>query len=130
MVLRKRVHFVKAKGGEFALKVSVFVNAKHYVERVHIIDRLPPLVKLFDRFSGDTPTKVSEKERRVEWDFEKLEGGETRMLSYIIYSKIGVLGRFALPSTTAIYQRDGKIHESVSNRAFFVAEQTKVESED
>lgn len=123
LVLRKRVHFVKAKGGEFALKVSVFVNAKQYVERVTIVDRLPPLVKIFNRFSGDMPSKVNEKARRIEWNFEKLEAGETRMLNYIIYSKIGVLGKFVLPSSVAMYERDGKMHESQSNRAFFVAEQ-------
>ena len=123
LVLRKRVHFVKAKGGEFALKVSVFVNAKQYVERVTIVDRLPPLVKIFNRFSGDMPHKVNEKARRIEWKFEKLEAGETRMLNYIIYSKIGVLGKFVLPSSVAMYERDGKMHEAQSNRAFFVAEQ-------
>ena len=40
LILRKRISFVKAKGGEFALKVSIFVNAKKYIERVNIIDRL------------------------------------------------------------------------------------------
>lgn len=124
LVLRKRVQFVKAKGGEFALKVSVFVNAKQYVERVSIVDRLPPLVKIFNRFSGDMPSKVDEKTRKIEWNFEKLEAGETRMLNYIIYSKIGVLGKFVLPSSIAIYERDGKMHEAQSNRAFFVAEQS------
>ena len=69
------------------------------------------------------PTRFDEKNRRIEWNFEKLEAGESRVLSYIIYSKIGVLGKFALPSATAIYEREGKIKESESNRAFFVAEQ-------
>ncbi|GAI15113.1 unnamed protein product, partial [marine sediment metagenome] len=50
LVLRKRVTFVKAKGGEFALKVSIFAHAKKYIERVSIIDRLPPLVKVYERF--------------------------------------------------------------------------------
>jgi len=127
LVLRKRVHFVRTKGGEFGLKVSVFVNAKKYVEKVNIIDRLPPLVKIFHRFGGDEPTKVDEKTRRIQWNFEKLEAGETRMLSYIIYSKVGVIGKFALPSTTAVYEKDGKIHEAISNKAFFIAEQRKGE---
>lgn len=125
LILRKRVQFVRAKGGEFGLKVSLFVNAKKYVEKVNIIDRLPPLVKLFHRFGGDEPSKVNEKMRRLEWNFEKLEAGETRMLSYIIYSKVGVIGKFALPSTTAVYEKDGKLHEAISNKAFFVAEQRK-----
>jgi hypothetical protein len=127
LVLKKSVHFVNAKGGEFALKVSVIVKAKNYIERVNIIDRLPSLVKVHERFIGDIPSRVNEAARKIEWDFEKLEAGETRILSYLIYSKVGVLGKFALPSATAIYEKKGKIHESVSNQAFFVAEQINEE---
>ncbi len=123
VVLRKRVSFVKSKGGEFALKVSVIVSAKKYVENVKIVDRLPPLVKIYGRFGSEVPVKIDEKNRRVEWNFPKLEEGEVRAISYIVYSRVGVLGKFALPSATAIYEKDGKVHESISNRAFFIAEQ-------
>ena len=123
LVLKKKVSFVKAKGGEFALKVSIFINAKKYVERVNVIDRFPLLVEVYERFGGDQPSRIDKKNRRLEWNFEKLETGETRILSYIIYSKVGVLGKFALPTATAVYEKDGEIHESESNRAFFVAEQ-------
>ena len=130
LTLRKRVSFVKAKGGEFALKVSIIVNAKKHVERVNIIDRLPSLVKIYERFGGEKPTRINEKTRRIEWDLDKLDEGETRVLSYIIYSKIGVIGKFALPEATAIYEQEGKIHESSSNKAFFIAEQQKGDVEE
>ncbi len=122
IILRKRVNFVRTKGGEFALKVSLFVSAKRYIERVNIIDRLPPLVKLYENYGGEKPTRVDEKNRKLEWNFEKLEAGETRALSYIIFSKVGVLGKFALPTANAIYEKDGEINETDSNRAFFIAE--------
>ena len=125
LVLRKRISFVRAKGGEFALKVSIFVSSKKYVERVNIIDRLPPLVKVHERFGAETPTRVNEQTRRIEWNFEKLEAGEIKTLFYIIYSKVGVLGRFELPTATAVYEKDGEIHETESNKAFFVAEQSR-----
>ncbi len=130
LVLKKKVSFVKAKGGEFALKVSIFLNAKKYVERVNVIDRLPPLVSIYERFGGDKPSKIDQKNRRLEWDFEKLEAGEIRVLSYIIYSKVGILGKFALPTAAAVFERDGEIHETESNRAFFVAEQRKKDVEE
>jgi len=130
LVLRKRVSFVKAKGGEFALKVSIFVNAKKYVERVNVIDRLPPLVDIYERFGGDKPSRIDQKNRRLEWNFEKLEVGEIRVLSYIIYSKIGVLGKFALPTAAAVFERDGQIHETESNKTFFMAEQRKKDVEE
>ena len=125
LVLKKRVSFVNVKGGEFALKISVLINAKKYIEKVTVIDRLPQLTHLHERFGGEVPTRVNEKNRKIEWDFEKLEAGESRMLSYIIYSKIGVVGKFALPKTTAVYERGGEIHESESNRTFFLAEPRK-----
>ncbi len=130
MNLRKKVTFVRAKGGEFALKVSLFVHAKKYIENVQIIDRLPSLVKIYEKFGGETPTKIDEANRRIEWNFEKLEAGEVRVISYIIYSKIGVLGKFALPSATAIFQREGVIKDEESNRAFFIAEQRTKDEED
>ncbi len=122
LVLKKRVSFVKTKGGEFALKVNLVVKAKNYVENVKITDRLPLLVKLYERFGSERPSSVNHKARQMTWNFEKLERGETRVLSYIIYSKVGILGRFVLPSAMAIYERDGKMHEMNSNRAFFVTE--------
>ncbi len=128
--LKKRVRFIRAKGGEFALKVSIVVNARKFVERVNIIDRLPPITKLHERFGGEKPKKIDVHNRRIEWSFDRLQEGETRVISYIIYSKIGVLGKFVLPTTTAIYERDGEVHEAESNQAFFIAEQARKPIED
>ena len=52
IVLKKRVNFVRAKGGEFALKISIIVTAKNYVDRVSVVDKLPPLMKVYERFGG------------------------------------------------------------------------------
>jgi hypothetical protein len=128
--IKKRVTFVRAKGGEFALKVSIIVNARRFVERVNVIDRLPPITKLHERFGGQMPKKVDTKNRRIEWYFDRLQDGEMRVISYIIYSKVGVLGKFELPTATAIYERDGEVHETESNRAFFIADQARKPVED
>ena len=123
--LKKSVQFVNAKGGEFALKVSVIISARKYVDKVRIIERLPPLVKLHERFGGEMPKKVDERTGRLEWNFDRLEAGESRIISYIIYSKVGVLGKFALPTTAAVYEKEGEVHEAESNHAFFVADQIR-----
>jgi len=130
LVLKKRVSFVKTKGGEFALKVSLVIHAKNHLERVNIVDRFPSLVKLHERFGVEKPKRINEKNRRIEWDFDVLEAGEIRIVSYVIYSKIGILGKFALPRATGIYEKDGKIHETQSNKTFFMAEQWKKEEEE
>jgi hypothetical protein len=131
VIIRKKVSYVRAKGGEFALKVTLFLNSRAYVERVNIVDRLPSLMKVYERFGGEKPSRISEEARIIEWDFEKLEQGEIRTLSYIIYSKkIGILGKFALPTAVVIYQKDGKIKESTSNRAYFITEQRRGDIEE
>ena len=122
IVLKKKVSFVHAKGGEFALKVMILVEAKSFFERISIIDRLPYLTKVHERFGGEQPSRIDDKNKRIEWNFERMQPGERRVFSYIIYSKIGVLGKFALPSVTAVYEKEGKVKEAQSNQAFFMLE--------
>ena len=50
-------------------------------------------------------------------------------MNYIIYSKVGVVGKFALPQSTAIYEKDGKIKEAVSNKAFYMSGQRRKDLE-
>ncbi|MDP3966132.1 MAG: hypothetical protein Q8Q04_01225 [archaeon] len=123
LVLRKRVGFLNAKGGEFALKVMISVESKKFIENVKVFDRLPPLVKIYEKFGGELPKRFNKTKKVFEWEFGSLEPGEKRFLSYVIYSRVGVLGRFALPSTFATFTREGKLEEVSSNKAYFLAEQ-------
>jgi hypothetical protein len=123
LYLEKRVSFVRTKGGEFALKVHLSAKAKKFIEKIKIIDKLPPLVKLHHRFGEAEPNKIDETNRRIEWNIESMNKGETRAFSYIIFSRIAVVGRFMLPPAVAVYEREGKIKEASSNRAFFINEQ-------
>jgi len=120
--LNKKVSFVRTKGGQFALKVTLRVTAKKFIERITIIDKLPPLVKLYHRFGIIEPNKIDIENKRIEWNIESLSKDETRILSYIIYSKIGVVGRFELPEAKVIYEQDGKVKEITSNRSFYINE--------
>jgi hypothetical protein len=122
LILKKKVVFVNAKGGEFALKVMILVEAKNFIEKISVIDRLPYLTKVHEKFGGEQPARIDEKNKRMEWNFERMQPGERRVFSYIIYSNIGVLGKFALPPATAIYEREGKVKEAQSNQAFFMLE--------
>jgi hypothetical protein len=130
MLLRKRVSFVRAKGGEFALKISIIVHARKFLERVSIIDKLPALVKLHEKFGVIRPSKIDLANKKLEWNFEKLEEGETRVLTYIVFSRIGIVGKFALPRTTGIFERDGQVKELQSNRTYFMSEQRQFESDE
>lgn len=121
IILDKRVSYVKTKGGEFALKVRIHVKARKYVENVQITDRLPGMTQLYEKF-GIKPDRIDPSTRRLMWDIPRLNAGEERVYSYVIFSKVSVIGRFELPSASAEYQREGKTEQAISNRAFFVAE--------
>jgi len=124
--VQKRVSFVKTKGGEFALRVRLNVKAKKYVEGIQIIDRLPGVTQLYEKF-GVKPDRIDSASRRLFWNIDKLNAGEERVFSYIIYSKMKVVGRFELPAATAIFQREGKTQEVQSNRTFFASEISREE---
>ena len=48
-----------------------------------------------------------------------------RVFTYIIYSKIGVVGKFELPEAKVIYEKGGKVKETTSNKSFYVNEYAK-----
>ncbi|KHO55096.1 MAG: hypothetical protein QT10_C0007G0082 [archaeon GW2011_AR19] len=122
--IKKRVTFVKSKGGEFALKVSLLIDTRKPIENLLIVERIPPVLNLYKKvFGREIPTKIDEKSKKIEWQFKRLEAGEKRMINYVIYSKLGILGKFALPRTAGFYEKDGKLHEASSNQAFFLTEQ-------
>ncbi len=125
IMLRKKVSFVKTKGGEFALKVQIKIKARRYVEKIKITDKLPSIVNLYDKFGAVAPDKIDIENKRLEWDIEALNPKEERIFSYIIYSKIGVVGKFELYPASAVYEKDGDIKNAQSNKAFFINEPEK-----
>lgn len=121
IVLEKKVSFIRTKGGEFALKVRVHVKAKKHADNIQVIDRLPGMTKLYERF-GSKPDKIDLSTGRMFFNIPHLNAGEERVFSYIIFSKVAVVGRFELPAAMAIYEKEGKTLEVNSNRAFFVSD--------
>lgn len=119
LVITKKVGFVKTKTNDFALKVSIHVKARKFVEKVNIYDSLPAIAKLYERF-GEPPTKFNKETGKMQWEIQRMAEGEERVFSYIFYSKINVIGKFELPSATGLYEVQGKLHETKSNRAFFI----------
>ena len=128
VIVQKKVSFVKTKGGEFALKVTLKVKARKFVQKLALYDRLPPMAQLYNQY-GDSPKDFNKASGKLQWDIGYLGDGEERVFSYIIYSKMKVIGKFELPSATAMYEIDGKLHESRSNRAFFINEPSEIREE-
>lgn len=123
LIIKKKINFVKTKDNRFALRVILRVKARKYLEHIKIYDRVPGMASLFEKY-GEPPTEV--KNGRMRWDIRRMAEGEERLYSYIIHSKVNVVGKFELPVATGIYEIDGQVHEARSNRVFFINEPKEV----
>jgi len=119
--VKKRVSMVRTKGGEFALKIKLTVKSRKSAKNVVITDRIPKVMKLYDKFTH-RPDKIDSKKRTLEWEIKHLNAGEERTFTYVVYSKIGLIGRFELPRARATYEIEDKKKESLSNKTYSVAE--------
>jgi hypothetical protein len=119
--IEKRVSYVKTKGGQFALKVTLHVKAKKHTDNIQVIDKLPEMTKLYEKF-GKMPERIDHATRRLFWTIPTLSAGEERVFSYIIYSGLNIVGRFELPNATAVFEQEGKQVEVWSNKAYFAVD--------
>jgi len=120
----KKVSHVRTKGGEFALKVHLHVTAKKHIDNIQITDTLPAMAKLYEG-PGTKPDAVAAGGKKLSWKIPRLNSGETRVFSYIIYSKIQTFGRFELPAAAASFEHDGKLYHILSDKVFFVSDTTE-----
>ncbi|MEK6846599.1 MAG: hypothetical protein AABY16_00360 [Nanoarchaeota archaeon] len=124
VVVKKRVVFVRTKGGEFALKVTLRIKSNKNVSHITLTDRIPGHAKLYNKF-GIPPHRIEESTRKIEWDITHLNAGEERVFTYVIYSKINIVGSFELPSASASFEHDGKKEHVFSNKTYFASETTE-----
>jgi len=126
--LQKRVSFVRSKGGEFALKIRLKAKARSDVEDIKIKDHLPRLTKLYEKF-GTKPDRVDAQTRSIYWHVPRLKKGEERIFTYVIYSKINIVGRFELSAAIARFTKQGKTQEVRSNKTTFAREDVEDKEE-
>ena len=124
LLVEKSVVPVRTSSGQFALKVKLRVKAVGRAANVSLVDRIPGIVQIYEKApSIIKPTKIDSNNRRIQWDVGDMAAGEERAFSYIVYSTVGVVGKFALPQALAVFEKDGQIHEVESNVVYFLAEQ-------
>ena len=121
LVLIKKVSHVRTKGGEFALKLTLHAKAHNNVDSISISDYIPHSMKFFEKF-GSKPDSIDERTRKIMWNIPRLNAGEQRVFSYVIYSKLRVFGKFELPIARASYTHNNKAKHVSSNKALFMAE--------
>jgi len=121
--VRKSVTPVKTKNGEFALRIKLSLMARKSVENVSLVDKVPAIVKIYKKFGMLKPDKIDAESRRIHWHVGDLNAGEERVFTYVVYSKVGIVGKFVLPSALAVFEKEDQIHEVESNKVFFMNEQ-------
>ncbi|HLC31760.1 MAG TPA: hypothetical protein VJK51_03765 [Candidatus Nanoarchaeia archaeon] len=122
VVAEKQVSYVKTKGGEFALKVVLTIRAKKSVDQLVVRDQLPVSTSLYEQF-GTKPDAIAG--RSLQWKIHSLGKGESRVISYIFYSSLRVVGSYGLPPAHVSFVRNGKHEHVSSNSAFFMSETMK-----
>lgn len=127
VVLTKRITKIATKGGEFALKVNLFLKSFIDIKNAKIMDLAPlAMPNIPPKFGPISPTSV--KGRRIEWHVDRMYRGEERIFSYIIYSKLPLIGEITLPKAVAIYQDMlDRSKQTYSNQVFFLAEEKRAE---
>jgi len=123
----KSASHVRTKNSLFALKIKISIKATKDIENVTLIDKVPPIVKIYEKFGMLKPDKIDPESRRLHWHIGDLKAGEERIFTYVIYSKVGVVGKFSLPEALAVFEKDGKIQEVNSNRFYFMSGQVSKE---
>jgi len=123
LVLRKKVTPVRTKGGEFALKITLIARAKKDLSNMVITDRYPYPMQLYEQYSVIKPDNIDKSRRLVEWHIDDMRPGEERVFSYLIFSKIHILGSINIPAALANYKYKNKLKETTSNTIYFLVEE-------
>jgi hypothetical protein len=124
LVIRKKAVRVRSKTGEFAIKIILLIKSRENLNNIFIRDKLPKLAELHERYGTIRPSKIDRERKILEWHIPHLKKGEEQIISYIIYSKVAVLGKFEIPRATARFENmKGEEKKSASNSILFFSEE-------
>ena len=119
----KKAVRVRTKSGAFATKMVLSIKnaGKYDASVIKIIDRLPAFTELVpEKFGTISPTEI--RKHTLIWNVDRLLPNEDIMLSYIVYSKLTIIGKLDIPLAFATYKDiKGNLKESKSNGLSVIA---------
>ena len=121
--VEKKLVKARTKTGHFASKIILHVKNKGpAIKDVKIIERLPPFTELVpERFGTIAPSEI--KKSSIIWNIPEIAGGEEVIVSYIVYSKVSIIGKLTVPPAIVTYQaKNGNLKEQFSNSLYILAE--------
>jgi len=85
--------------GEHTIYIYIKNNTKELLTKVRVIDHVPEIVKLSNKFEAAKPTSIKNKKGgiEIEWKIGNLNPGEERILSYKFRPILKVEGTVKLP---------------------------------
>ena len=119
VVITKRAVKVLTKSGQFASKIILQVkNRGPEIRDVWIIDALPAFTELYEKFGTVKPEKI--EKGMLKWHLSQLTQGEELILSYILYSKVKVLGKLEVPPATIMWIDKKDTHQREDSNTLFI----------
>jgi len=122
VIVSKKAIKIRTKGGELAVKVITVIKnvSGSEVGNIMLVDRLPPTTQLYEKFGTVKPDKA--EKHKLEWKFPSLLPQEEVVVSYILYSKMRMIGTIEIPQATLFFNDiKNKRHSVNSNKLFVMA---------
>lgn len=129
ILIKKKVKKIKARGSDFVIRVTLRIKNKgKEAKNLTVVDFLPHLAKLHEDFQGMKPSKITHNS--ITWKIPKLGKKEEIFLSYIIYSKVEVMGKFIIPKASLSFKdKNKKTVIEKSNESFIYSEVPEIKKE-
>ena len=119
VIVKKKAIKLRTKGDEFAVKVILAVkNIGGTISNVTLTDHLPLSTKLYEKFGSIKPDKI--ESHRLQWNFNNLVPGEEVVVSYIVYSKVGMFGPIHLPEAYFTFTDEKNTRHQVNSGKVYV----------
>jgi len=127
IVIKKSVASIHTRdGGISKLKIVLLVknrsNVRH--EEISLSDRLPKIVEVVeDETHSVYPSKIIEEENKItliRWNINEMEALEERIITYVVRTRLSVLGDFELPTAVVKFKTKKGFYRKVMSNSVMV----------
>jgi len=123
IITKRTFSRIKTSMGGFALKVLLHVKCiRGEAMDVNVTDILPIFASLHEKTANPLPDRKIG--RSMTWHLGNMIKGETKTITYVLYSGIKIVGKIELPDAKGSYRnKKGSTRQLGSNRVFILAEE-------
>lgn len=109
------------KGKDIIVMLEVKNRAMHEIKDVEVIDIVPQIARVVDRFDTLRPSaKRVAGGIQLKWNLSSMKAGEERILTYRIRPIVDVIGHLNLPQAQMIYLSRNKVRKASASKQTLV----------